>query len=242
MRDDDAAGVDTDVDFVLTSPDSGGDEDLVEPIERDYALLHRVRRPVGYLLVLGLVAYGVFELTTLRGSSNLDASTPTPTRVVPSVVEPSVSIETLDLGPGINGLISDDGAAMACPPPHACLVAHDLPPVVLPRIQKVFPLAHLTSSTTVEIADANESSRSLWFREVAAAAGRVTVDIRIKQLAVGDQVENGQSNDGAGVLAYATRIVHGYSVQVLAHVPKDQTAPLKKLAALAADPTLLAPN
>ena len=236
-----------DVDFVLAAPDKSADEDLLEPRDREFPRLRRLKRPAAYLLVLAAVVFGIVKLSTLRGSSHLDASSESADRASASsalrlgAVEPSVAIRTLDLNRG-RGLISDDGRGSDCPAPHACLTSTELPQRVLDTVSGYFPGARLIFASTVELADPGAAVRTVWYREAHLTARGISIDLRVEPRKTGTREALEQTPDSTGVLAYVTHLSGTHEVQLTVHLPTKQKSQATRVHSLASDDNLLAPS
>jgi hypothetical protein len=235
-----------DVDFVAGPPDPAADEELPEPKDRAGPLWQRLKRPLSIAAILAVVATTAVKLSSFSdgtASAAQDHATPTPTtstHVRPGdLAGQSIPVNFPVAGRG-DGIITDRGNDVPCPPSHACLSIHAVPPTVIDAVRARFPGASDQSSTTVQFTDHTVHRVVLWLRTMHVGVDKGQLDIRIVPLAPGDPNDAGYSTDGTGLLAYTHRRLAGYTVEVVAHLSHTTKVPLAQLAELATDVRLVA--
>lgn len=252
-----------DVDFVVGRPDSGADEDLPEPKDREWTLLRRAKRPLGIAAVIAVAVLGAVKLASLGDGTSTAAAPPTPTplpshgyvrridvprpEVFPSTVEPvpvGSGTGRIFILPGGSGVVAIPGPPVrpddpaACLPGVSCISSDSVPADVLAAIRAAFPGARPLSAGTV-LTHFDGPGSKLWFRQVNARAGNLDILVRVQQPRSNDRPHGESTDHGDGAIAYLETHEQGLTVQVQVDAPSGHVTALAKLRALAADRRLL---
>jgi hypothetical protein len=216
------------------------DEVLPEPSDRDWALLRRIRRPIGALAVVALLAWGVAELTFFTDSTTSAVVSATTAPASPERWKDSAGISlqvNFPVARTAAGIVTNDGVGVLCPPSNPCTATRLLPPDAEAAVRAVFPSMRISAAVTIVHRDVR---RGLRYRSIHATSPGREIDINIVPVTPGDHADSGAIQDGAGVQVYTHRLLAGYLVQVRVHFADHVPHPISALRGLPSDHRLLA--
>lgn len=226
-----------DVDFVVGQDEASDDELLPEPPARS-----AYRNPLFVLATAVVVALAVLAGFRLASRQPTKPSA-LPLLHAPLVVHfPHTHVGRLAPVPDLREAAVDEVPAglRFCPPAgdgqSACATSRHLPASVRAALRAHLPAVHEISGFEERLRDTGYGPGGLWYRQVRARLGSVTVTITVARRRIPQPEEVMMLPQYVGFSFHHT----GFYVRTLVHVRGPQLVPILRLMALTRDPRLRA--
>ena len=222
----------SDIDFVVGREDAG-EELLLEPAERP--LWRNPLLVAAVAVVLALVAVGGMRLA--------GGGTATPPAIPPAHALLAHPPHVFG-GPAISAHLGPEPAVVApsrlrfCPEAgdgsSACSSSHHLPRAVRAALRDHLPGVRHVHGYEEQLRDVGFGPGGLWYREVHARVGAVTITITVARQRIPQPEEVMMLPQYVGFSFHRT----GFFVRTLVHIHGPQLVPILRLMALTRDPRL----
>lgn len=238
---DNADGDTSDVDFVVGADDAG-EELLPEPTDRPLW-----RNPLLVAALAVLLALVVVGGVRLSGRNTTTPQAIPQPQAIPKAQVPVVHSPHVLGGPAVAAHLGAEPAVVVAPNrlrfcpnagdgSSACESTHHVPRVVRAALLDHLPGARNVHGFEEDLRNVGFGSGGLWYREVHARIGAVTITITVARQHIPQPMEVLMLPQYVGFSFHRT----GFFVRTLVHISGPQLVPILRLMALTRDPRLRA--